>query len=123
MRRVTVRQSGDTGTIEIRSGEKVLGVVTGLATQADDRMGGSFNHRPAYADYAALFHELERALAAPAAAAEVLARRDALEAAKIEVWHVVHEMRIDTAGSLAIVAGKVTFQPNGAFLMMRTGGL
>jgi hypothetical protein len=122
MRRVTVKRSADGGLIEVRAGGRVLGGVSGLQSQSDTVMTGSFTHRPAYADLAPDFLRLAKAIAA-GDAATATAVREALEAAGVEVWHTSHDMRIDRPRSLAIVEGTATFAPNDAFLMMRTGGL
>jgi hypothetical protein len=122
MRRVTIKRSADGGIIEVRAGDKVLGQVSSLASQSDTVMTGTFVHRPAYADLAPEFLKLARAVAA-GLAAEADAARATLEAAGVEVWHTSHDMRIDRPRSIVIADGGVTFAPNDAFLMMRTGGL
>ena len=122
MRRVTVKRSADGGVIEIRAGDKVLGQVSNLQSQSDSVMSGSFAHRPAYADLAPEILKLARAIAAGDDAAANRVRAD-LEAAKLQVWHTSHDMRIDRPQSLVISEGSVTFAPNDAFVMMRTGGL
>jgi hypothetical protein len=122
MRRVTIKRSADGGLIEIRAGEKVLGQVSGLASHSDTVMTGTFAHRPAYADFAPVFLKLARALGA-GQGDEAGVLREELEAASVEVWHTSHDMRIDRPRSLVIADGAVTFAPNDAFLMMRTGGL
>ncbi len=121
-RSASVRISADGGIVEIRANDKVLGEVARLQSASDAVMTGAFSHRPAYADYAPLFLQLARAIEAGRAdeAGEVRAR---LEAQGVEVWHTSHEMRIDRPLSLAIADGKVSFAPNDAFLMKRTGGL
>lgn len=121
-RRVSVKISADGGIVEVRANDKVLGEVARLAAESDQLMTGGFSHRPAYADYAPLFLNLARAVAAGRAdeAADLHAR---LEMQGVEVWHTSHDMRIDRPSSLVIDDGKVRFAPNDAFLMMRTGGL
>ncbi|MEZ5855512.1 MAG: hypothetical protein R3D67_12515 [Hyphomicrobiaceae bacterium] len=122
MRRVTVKRSADGGVIEIRAGEKVVGQVSNLQSQSESVMSGTFAHRPAFADIAPVVLKLSRALNAGDGEAANAARAE-LEAAKLQVWHTSHDMRIDRAQSLVIAEGTVTFAPNDAFIMMRTGGL
>ncbi len=122
MRRVTVKRSADGGLIEIRAGDKVLGQVSGLQSQSQAVMTGSFTHAPAYADLAPDILKLFRAVASGDAEAAA-GLRASLEAARLQVWHTSHDMRIDRPQSLTIADGTATFAPNDAFLMMRTGGL
>ena len=121
-RSVSVKLSADGGIVEVRANDKVLGEVARLQSVSDAAMTGAFSHRPAYADYAPLFLQLARAVEAGQQdeAHQLHAR---LEAQGVEVWHTSHEMRIDRPHSLVIADGKVSFAPNDAFLMMRTGGL
>ncbi len=121
-RSVTVKRSADANAIEVRARETTLGQIARLSMHSDTHATGSFTHRPAYADFTADFLALSRALEAgrPDDEAEIRAR---LAEAGVEVWHTVHDMRIDRPGSLAIVDGEARFAPNDAFLMMRTGGL
>lgn len=119
---VTRRTSGDSAQILLRAGDKVLGQVSRLAGDDGAVMAGAFTHRPAFADFVDLFVRLEKATAAGDAAAAAAARGE-VEAAAIEVWHSVHDMRLDQPGSLVIAGGEVRFRPTDAFLMMRTGGL
>lgn len=119
---VTRRTTGDSAQVLVRSGDKVLGAVARLAGDDGAVMAGAFTHRPAYADYAELFTRLDRATAAGDAAAAATARAE-IDAARIEVFHTVHEMRLDQPGSLVIAGGEVRFRPTDSFLMMRTGGL
>lgn len=116
------RTSGDTAQIVVRVGDKDIGAITQLASDSGDTLSGAFVNRPAYADVAAIFNELARAIAASDGVAEQ-ARRAEIASLGIEVWHSVHDMRIDEPGSVVIAGGRASFRPNGAFLMMRTGGL
>ncbi len=118
----TRRTSGDSATIVVRAGERDLGAITQLGSEIDDNLSGNFANRPAFTDFAATFLSLAKATEAGDADA-VAAVRAELKAADIEVWHTVHEMRIDEPGTLTISGGRARFRPNGAFLMMRTGGL
>lgn len=118
----TRRSSGDTAAILVRAAGKDLGAITQMGSEADDTLAGNFVNRPAFADYVEPFRDLGRAVESGDAAAIAAARRP-LDDAGLEVWHSVHDMRIDEAGSLIILAGRARFRPNGAFLMMRTGGL
>lgn len=119
---VTRRTSGDTATILVRAGDRDLGAITQLGSDAGDTLSGSFVNRPAFADFVDAFRELATAteLADAAAVATSVA---GLAAQGIQVWHSIHEMRIDDPGSLVIAGGRARFRPNAAFLMMRTGGL
>ena len=121
-RTVTVRKSADGGTIEVRSGDRVLGQVSGLQGEDGGDMTGGFTHRPAYADFSVQFLALSRAQS-DGRSEEAAAIRVALQAARVEIWHTAHDMRIDKPGTIAIGEGRVRFAPNDAFLMMRTGGL
>jgi hypothetical protein len=121
-RSVTVKRSTDANAIEVRARETTLGQITRVAMHSDTQATGSFTHRPAYADFAADFLALARALDAGRADDEAAIRRRFAEA-ELQVWHTTHDMRIDRPGSLAIVDGEARFAPNDAFLMMRTGGL
>ncbi len=116
------RTTGDTAQIIVRTGDKELGAITQLGSDGSDTLSGNFANRPAFADMAAVFNELAKAMAAHDAATAGL-RRAEIAALGIEVWHSVHDMRIDEVGSLVIAGGKASFRPNGAFLMMRTGGI
>ncbi|MEZ5849486.1 MAG: hypothetical protein R3D68_02385 [Hyphomicrobiaceae bacterium] len=118
----TRRTSGDSATIVVRAGERDLGAITQLGSDEADTLSGNFVNRPAYTDFAETFVGLARALQAGDGDA-VAAARAALKAADIQVWHTVHEMQIDDPGTLTISGGRARFRPNGAFLMMRTGGL
>jgi hypothetical protein len=118
----TRRTSGDTAEITVRAGAKDIGTISRLGAEEGDRLGGSFNNRPAFADVAAVFAEHARAVAS-GDAADAAARATEIVALGCEVWHSVHDMRIDEPGTLLIGAGRASFRPNGAFLMMRTGGL
>lgn len=119
---VTRRTTGDTAQILVRAGDKVLGQVARLAGDDGAVMSGAFTHRPAFADFVDLFARLERATSAGDAATAEAARGE-IAALGIEVWHTVHEMRLDQPGSLVIAAGEARFRPTDSFLMMRTGGL
>ncbi|MFM9938809.1 MAG: hypothetical protein ACKVP7_04855 [Hyphomicrobiaceae bacterium] len=119
---VTRRSTGDTAQIIVRAGDKELGAITQLGSDGTDTLSGNFTNRPAFADVAAVFNELAKAVAANDAVT-VNERRAEIAKLGIEVWHSVHDMRIDEAGSLAIAGGKASFRPNGAFQMMRTGGI
>lgn len=121
-RSVTIRKSGDSAPIQVRAGEAVLGVVAGLEQAGEGALRGRFTHRPAYADHAATFLALERARER-GDADEATRLAGVVEAGGVEVWHTVHDMRIDEACSLVIAGGAATFRPTGAFLMLRTGGL
>ena len=121
-RSVTIKRSADGGLIELRAGEKVLGGVSNLQGHSDQLMTGTFSHRPAYADFAAQVLALARALDS-AQMDEVNQLRAALEAAHVEVWHTSHDMRIDKPRTIVIRDGQISFTPNDAFIMMRTGGL
>lgn len=119
---VTRRTTGDSAQVLVRAGDKVLGSVARLAGDDGAVMAGAFTHRPAYADFVELFARLDKATAAGDAAA-IEAARAGIDAARIEVFHTVHEMRLDQPGSLVITGGEVRFRPTDSFLMMRTGGL
>ena len=121
-RSVTIKRSADGGIVEIRAGERVIGQVSSLQSQSERVMTGTFAHRPAYADLAPVFLALSRALGL-GNVDEVAALRASLEAAGAQVWHTSHDMRIDRPQTLVITDGGVTFAPNDAFLIMRTGGL
>jgi hypothetical protein len=117
---VTRRVSGDSAAVLVRVGDKVLGSVARLGGDEGVQMTGAFTNRPAFTDYVDLFLRLDRAIAAGAPADDIRAE---IAAAGIEVWHTVHEMRLDRPGSLTISGGEVRFHPTDAFVMMRTGGL
>ena len=119
---VSRRTSGDTAAIVVRAGDKDLGMVTQMGSDSDDTLSGNFSHRPAFTDHAGDFRALAEALQAGDARA-IAAARVTLDALAVQVWHSVHDMRIDEPGTLAIAAGRARFRPNAAFLMMRTGGL
>ena len=119
---VTRRTSGDTAAIVVRAGDKDLGAISQLGSEDDDTLSGNFANRPAFGDYSALFKDLALALQSNDGEA-VATRRTEMAKLNVEVWHSVHDMRIDEPGSLAIANGRARFQPNAAFLMMRTGGL
>lgn len=119
---VTKRTSGDTAAILVRAGDKDLGAVSQLGGDSDDTLSGGFANRPAFADLADVFRSLANALQGNDPAA-IAAARITLETQAVHVWHSVHDMRIDEPQTLSIVAGRVRFRPNSAFLMMRTGGL
>jgi hypothetical protein len=119
---VTRRTSGDTATILVRAGEKDLGAITQLGSDADDTLAGNFVNRPAFADVGTVFHELARA-EQDGEQDKARTLRAEIAALGVEVWHSVHDMRIDEPGTLTIAAGRARFRPNAAFLMMRTGGL
>lgn len=119
---VTRRTVGDTSQILVRAGERELGAITQLGSGEDDTLSGNFANRPAFVDFTAVFHELARAIDSNDAPA-IAARRTELAGLGVEVWHKVHDMRIDDPGTLTISAGRARFRPNAAFLMMRTGGL
>jgi hypothetical protein len=116
---VTRRTTGDTAAVLVRAGDKVLGSIARLAGEGD-RMSGLFTHRPAYTDFADKFARLQQAVDAGLPADEIRAE---IEGAGVEVWHTVHEMRLDQSLSLVIAGGEAHFRPTDAFLMMRTGGL
>ena len=119
---VTRRTSGDTATILVRAGDRELGAITGLASGDGDALEGSFANRPAFVDFSDAFRAHAAALEA-GDTAEIAACEAELRRLGVEVWHTVHDMRIDQPGSLAISGGRARFRPNDAFLMMRTGGL
>ena len=119
---VTRRTSGDTATILVRAGDKDLGAITQLGQEVDDTLGGNFVNRPAFADLAPAFRAHYEARIA-GEADRIATALAALAPHRIEVWHSVHDMRIDEPGTLVIGAGRARFRPNAAFLMMRTGGL
>lgn len=118
----TVSRANDAGAFEVRAGERVLGTVSRLSSEADDMLAGSFTHTPAFADHGAVFAALARALAAGDDAGAA-AKRAEIALAGIGVWHADHDMRVDQEGSLSITAGRVRFKPTDAYLTMRTGGL
>ena len=119
---VTRRTSGDSATIIVRAGDKDLGVIASLGSDAGDMLSGSFSNRPAFIDFADLFRTLAEPHQKPDADA-VTAARASLEAASVGVWHSAHDMRIDEPGTLVIAGGRARFRANAAFLMMRTGGI
>ena len=117
----TRRATGDTAAVLVRAGDKVLGAIARLSGgDVGDGMSGAFAHRPPFVDYADLFQRLHKANAANESTDEVRAE---IEAAGIEVWHSVHDMRLDRPGSISIAGGEVHFRPNDAFVVLRTGGL
>lgn len=118
----TVSRANDAGGFEVRAGERVLGTVSRLSSEADDMLAGSFTHTPAFADHAGLFAALGSAVAAGDETAAA-AQRAEIARAGIGVWHADHDMRVDQEGSLVIAAGRVRFRPTDAYLTMRTGGL
>lgn len=118
----TVTRANDAGRFEVRAGERVLGTVARLQGDADDTLSGLFANTPAFADHAALFVALQRAITA-ADEADAAAQHSEIARAGIGVWHADHDMRIDQNGSLVIAAGRVRFKPTGAYLTLRTGGL
>lgn len=119
-RSVTVRRNPEAGAVSVRAGDKVLGSVVRLQTDEGVTMSGGFTHSPAYADFTMLFARLERAIADGQPTDAIYAE---LEAKEVQVWHSVHEMRIDRPNSIVIAQGQVRFVPNDSFVMMRTGGL
>lgn len=121
-RSATVNISADGGLVEVRANDKVLGEIVRLGNEADAVMSGAFSHRPAFADYARLFLQLTRAIAA-GNAGEESDLRSRLEEQGVEVWHTSHDMRIDRPQTLVVGEGRARFAPNDAFMMMRTGGL
>ena len=117
----TRRTMGDTAAVLVRAGDKVLGSIARLSGgDVGDGMSGAFTHRAAFADYADLFQRLQKASAGNEPTDEMRAE---IESAGIEVWHSVHDMRLDRPGSISIAGGEVHFRPNDAFVMLRTGGL
>ena len=119
---VTKRTTGDTASIVVRAGDKELGSIASLASDAGDMLSGNFSNRPAFTDFAEAFRTLADALQ-PADAFTAATARASLDAASIGVWHSVHDMRIDEPGTLSIAGGRARFRANAAYLMMRTGGL
>ena len=91
---VTRRTVGDTSQILVRAGDRELGAITHLGSEADDTLSGNFANRPAFVDFTAVFHELARALESNDASA-IAARRKELADLNVEVWHKAHDMRID----------------------------
>lgn len=123
-RSVTIRKRADAAGISVRCGDVTLGAITGLSGDADSGMTGLFTHAPAYVEHSERFQALARALnGGPDQSGEVGRLRAENERAGIHVHHDVHDMRIDSPETLAIVAGEVRFRAADAFLMMRTGGL
>lgn len=118
----TVSRANDAGAFEVRAGERVLGTVSRLSSEADDMLAGSFTHTPAFADHAGLFAALARAIA-DGDDDEATAKRGEIARAAIGVWHAEHDMRVDQDGSLSIAAGRVRFRPTDTYLTLRTGGL
>lgn len=117
----TRRTTGDTAAVLVRAGDKVLGAVARLSgDEVGDRMSGSFTHRPSFVDYADMFQRLQKAIDTNEPTDDTRAE---IEAAGIEVWHSVNDMRLDRPQSIGITGGEVHFRPNDAFIMMRTGGL
>ena len=119
---VTKRTSGDTAPIVVRAGDKDLGTITNLGSDAGDTLSGNFSNRPAFADLVDAFRAVAEASQAGNPSGLTAAHAE-LEKHAVHVWHSVHDMRIDEPQTLTIVAGRVRFRPNAAFLMMRTGGL
>ncbi len=119
---VTRRTSGDTAAILVRAGDRDLGAITQMGNDAGDTLSGNFVNRPAFTDFVDLFSERADADQSGDAAAISGAIAKFAEH-NIQVWHSVHEMRIDEPGTLTIAQGRARFRPNSAFLMMRTGGL
>ena len=119
---ITRRTTGDSAQVLVRASDKVLGSVARLAGDDGAVMAGPFTHRPAFADFAEVFARLDKATTAGDTDAAQAARAE-IDAAAIEVFHTVHEMRLDQPGSLVIAGGEVRFRPTDSFLMMRTGGL
>ena len=119
---VTRHTSGDTAAILVRAGDRDLGQISQLGSDSDDTLSGGFANRPAFTDFADTFRALASADQASDTKAKAAARLN-LESHDVQVWHSVHEMRIDEPGSLVIANGRARFRPNAAFLMMRTGGL
>ena len=121
---VTVRKTTDAGAVTVRAGDKLIGTVSQLASGTGEAMSGAFAHRPAFADVARLFLDLDRALAQGASGVSEATRlRAEIEAQGVVVWHGPHEMRIDEAHSVTIAQGRVQFRATGGYIMMRTGGL
>ncbi len=118
-RTVIVRKTSDAGAVTIRAGETVLGSLGNLHAGEDGSMSASFTHSPAFADHEAWL----RASGGAKGAEEARAIAAVIEATGIHVWHGVHDMRIDVAGSLVISKGEVRFRPTDAFSVMRSGGL
>lgn len=119
---VTRRTSGDTAAILVRAGDRDLGAITQMGNDGGDTLSGNFVNRPAFTDFVDQFRALEQASSGGDPAA-IASARAAIDGAQIQVWHSVHDMRIDEPGTLIIVQGRARFRPNSAFLMMRTGGL
>lgn len=119
---VTRRTTGDSADIVVRAGGKDIGSIGRLGAGEGDRLAGIFTHRPAFADVSGVFAAHARAIATGDEAARAVSENE-IAALGCEVWHSVHDMRIDEPGSLVIGSGEASFRPNGAFLMMRTGGL
>jgi hypothetical protein len=119
---VTRRTSGDTSQIIVRAGDRDLGAIAGLGSGDGDGLEGRFTNYPAYVDFTDAFRDYAEAVE-KGDAALIAAKFDALQKLGVEVWHKVHDMRIDRPGSLTISGGRARFKPNDAFLMMRTGGL
>lgn len=119
---VTRRTSGDTSAVLVRAGDRELGIITGLGSGDGDTLEGSFTNRPAYVDYTDAFRAHAEAVETGDATL-IAARAAVVLALGVEVWHKVHDMRIDRPGTLTIWGGRARFKPNDAFLMMRTGGL
>lgn len=123
-RSVTIKKRGETATIELRSGDTVLGALRSVAATTGDgtTMAGQFTHAPAYVDHTERFLALATALKAGDTAAVAALQAD-IEAAGVHVYHAQHEMRIDRPASVQVIGGEVRFAPSDAYLMMRTGGL
>lgn len=119
---VSRRSSGDTAAVLVRAGDKEFGAITQLGSEENDMLSGNFANRPAFADVADLFLALGASPDGADSAASRAARAQ-LDSLGLEVWHSVHEMRIDEPGTLTIAGGRARFRANAAFHMMRTGGL
>lgn len=117
----TRRTTGDTAAVLVRAGDTVLGSVARMGGgDVGDQMSGAFTHRPSFVDYVEMFQRLQKAIETNAPTDAIRAE---IEAAGVEIWHSVNEMRLDRPHSIVITGGEVHFRPNDAFVMMRTGGL
>lgn len=125
MRRTsTISKSGDVA-IELRAGEAVIGRLVDMREAIGHQgMVARFENTPAFVDHRDTFRALAKALGGgEGSGAEAARLRAELERAGVHVHHAIHDMRIDEPATISLVAGEVRFKANGAFAMMRSGGL
>ena len=107
MARVVTVHRKEGGGITVRCGEDIVGFVTRLEG-SDEKMTGQLARGPAHKQYAQVLADGDKAQ---------------IEQTGLHVYSSIHDMRIDSAASLAVDGDKVHFRPASAFIVLRSGGL